>query len=123
VSQLDIDHCFPWAARPCVDLWNLLPAERRVNQHLKRDRLPSAETLTAARDRIVRWWTEAWLPVHLLRERFEREASAALPVADPGNLDEVFAGVEWLRLRLRTSANLIGTPERRRLGPSDIAAN
>jgi SAM-dependent methyltransferase len=23
--SLDIDHCFPWAAWPCGDLWNLLP--------------------------------------------------------------------------------------------------
>jgi tripartite-type tricarboxylate transporter receptor subunit TctC len=34
---LDIDHCLPWSAWPCGDLWNLLPASPRVNQHLKRD--------------------------------------------------------------------------------------
>ena len=31
-SSLDIDHCFPWAAWPCDDLWNLLPTHRSVNQ-------------------------------------------------------------------------------------------
>jgi hypothetical protein len=31
--SLDIDHAFPWAAWPCGDLWNLLSAHRRVNQH------------------------------------------------------------------------------------------
>jgi len=29
VDILDIDHCFPWAAWPCDDLWNLLPTHRK----------------------------------------------------------------------------------------------
>jgi hypothetical protein len=29
--SLDVDHCFPWVAWPCGDLWNLLPPSRRVN--------------------------------------------------------------------------------------------
>jgi SAM-dependent methyltransferase len=35
-TALDIDHCLPWAAWPCDDLWNLLPAHRKVNQREKR---------------------------------------------------------------------------------------
>jgi hypothetical protein len=42
LTRLDIDHCLPWAAWPCSDLWNLGPCDRKVNQHQKRDRLPSA---------------------------------------------------------------------------------
>ena len=34
-DSLDIDHCFPWSAWPCGDLWNLLPALRSVNQNQK----------------------------------------------------------------------------------------
>ncbi|MCY3703035.1 MAG: methyltransferase domain-containing protein [Rhodospirillales bacterium] len=34
--SLDIDHCFPWTAWTCGDLWNLMPAHRAVNQHEKR---------------------------------------------------------------------------------------
>ncbi len=41
-DSLDMDHCFPWSAWPCGDLWNLLPALRSVNQNQKSDRLPSA---------------------------------------------------------------------------------
>jgi hypothetical protein len=44
--SLDIDHCFPWSAWPCGDLWNLLPADRATNQNLKADRLPSKRCLT-----------------------------------------------------------------------------
>lgn len=39
-ATLDIDHALPWAAWPCSDRWNLLPAHRRVNQHQKHDLLP-----------------------------------------------------------------------------------
>jgi HNH endonuclease len=52
-GALDIDHCLPWSAWPCGDLWNLLPASPRVNQHLKRDRLPSAAALAAAREAVI----------------------------------------------------------------------
>uniref|UniRef100_UPI0025CEE011 class I SAM-dependent methyltransferase n=1 Tax=Sphingomonas sp. TaxID=28214 RepID=UPI0025CEE011 len=41
-NTFDIDHCLPWSVWPCGDLWNLMPAHTRVNQHEKRDRLPSA---------------------------------------------------------------------------------
>jgi hypothetical protein len=56
IDRLDIDHCLPWSAWPCGDLWNLLPASRHVNQHLKRDRLPSAAVLAAAQDKLAEWW-------------------------------------------------------------------
>ena len=50
---LDVDHALPWSAWPCNDLWNLMPASRRVNQHEKRDRLPTAHVLAKARGAIV----------------------------------------------------------------------
>jgi hypothetical protein len=99
--MLDIDHCLPWSAWPRGDLWNLLPASPRVNQHLKRDRLPSASALAGARESIIAWWENAWLPDPALRARFERETAAALPVTTGASTDDVFAGVEWRRLRLR----------------------
>lgn len=34
---------------PINELWNLVPADREFNRHKKRDRLPSAEKLFAAR--------------------------------------------------------------------------
>jgi hypothetical protein len=101
LGMLDIDHCLPWSAWPCGDLWNLLPASPRVNQHLKRDRLPSASALAGARESIIGWWENAWLPDPALRARFERETVAALPVTTGATTDDVFAGVEWRRLRLR----------------------
>lgn len=100
-KRVDIDHCLPWSAWPCGDLWNLMPSDRRVNQHEKRDRLPTRERLASARPRILEWWQTAWQRTPALRKRFKREVRGALPVADPADLAEVYAALEWRRLRLR----------------------
>ncbi|MCL4485919.1 MAG: hypothetical protein M1537_06265 [Nitrospirae bacterium] len=47
-----VNHCFPWAAWPCDDLWNLLPADKSVNLR-KSDRLPSLLTLDALSERLM----------------------------------------------------------------------
>ncbi|OYU34826.1 MAG: methyltransferase type 11 [Novosphingobium sp. PASSN1] len=100
-AVLDIDHCLPWTLWPCSDLWNLLPSDRRVNQHQKRDRIPSAARMQDARGRIIGWWSDAWLGDRALAERFCREVGAALPVQNADDLEDVFDGVSWRRLRLR----------------------
>ncbi len=100
-GMLDIDHCLPWSAWPCGDLWNLLPASPRVNQHLKRDRLPSAVALASAREGIIGWWEQAWWADPALRARFMRESAAALPVPIGAESAEIFTALEWRRLRLR----------------------
>lgn len=78
-----------------------MPACRRVNQDLKRDRLPSSATLGAARNAIIGWWETAWLADEGLGARFRRECAAALPVGADADADEIFDGLAWRRLRLR----------------------
>ena len=112
-ERLDVDHCLPWSAWPCGDLWNLLPADRRVNQQSKRDRLPSAEALGAARDAIAAWWQAAYLrPADaVLPGRFAAKACASLPGLDAGaacHPDDVQAAVALQRVRLRQDQ---GVPE------------
>ena len=100
-NRLDIDHCFPWTAWPCGDLWNLYPAHSSVNRNAKRDRLPSASAMAAARERMEAWWCQAWASDEALCSRFWQEVGAALPAQGGRNFDEVFSGIEWRRLRLR----------------------
>jgi hypothetical protein len=102
-AGLDIDHCLPWSAWPCGDLWNLLPAARAVNQRQKRDRLVTAAALEAARPRILAWWQETYLANDALRLRFSEEARSSLPLRHDGDVavEEVFAAVDFRRLRLR----------------------
>ena len=78
-GNFDIDHCFPFAAWPCNDLWNLLPSSSSVNQK-KGDRLPAPETLEEAKPRLVDWWDTAYLRDPVLARRFEDESRSALPM-------------------------------------------
>ena len=100
--NIDIDHCFPWSAWPCDDLWNLLPAQRTVNQHRKRELLPDDSTLRGASDRIMDWWESAYRGDSILDERFRLEALARLPTLDQSNFDlaDVFDAMSLQRLRL-----------------------
>ncbi len=100
-ESLDIDHCLPWTAWPCGDLWNLFPASPAVNRNSKRDRLPSSAALATAREGLQSWWRQAWEPDEALAGRFWREVDAALPTQASRELDDVFIGLEWRRLRLR----------------------
>lgn len=50
----DLDHLMPLAVCLCNELWNLVPAGAQFNQHVKRDRLPSADRLAAARPALER---------------------------------------------------------------------
>jgi hypothetical protein len=48
-DEYDLDHLLPLSFYPVNELWNLLPVDRTFNQRTKRDRLPSAASLAAAR--------------------------------------------------------------------------
>jgi hypothetical protein len=72
-----------------------------VNQHLKRDRLPSASVLAGAREAIISWWEQAWSSDSALKTRFERECAAVFAVIVNASFEDIFAALEWRRLRLR----------------------
>jgi hypothetical protein len=103
-QSLEIDHCLPWSAWACNDLWNLLPTSRRINQKSKRDRIVAAAILAAAQPAILEWWESAYVRADPARRlRFIEEARTSLPVPkerDPA-LEEIFAALEFRRLRLR----------------------
>jgi hypothetical protein len=51
---------FPFAAWPCGDAWNLMPAARQINIQ-KSNRLVTQAALERASDTISNWWSEAFL--------------------------------------------------------------
>lgn len=108
---LDIDHCFPFSAWPCSDLWNLLPSSRTVNQHQKRDKLVTPAQLDDAHESMLGWWTNAWTgSPQVWRPRFFEEAWSSLPLsaqrADEVTLEDVFEGVQLRRALLRQDQRL-----------------
>ncbi len=81
-----------------------------INQHQKRDKLPSAAALAEARPRILGWWEDAWERQPHLFDRFRREASATLVVSATADLGYIFEALEWRRLRLRQDQQLAEWP-------------
>ena len=71
-----------------------------------------AATLASARDRIVDWGVRGYREAKEgpITERFVREATTTLsvprPLNDAQSLDDVFAGVEYQRMRLRHDQRL-----------------
>jgi len=108
-DRFEVDHCLPFAAWPCNDLWNLFPAHPSVN-HKKGNRLPSAKSLVDARERILEWWQTAYVDQNAIGERFVDEAIAALPgtlasSASP-SAEDVFDGLMMQRATLRRDQQL-----------------
>ena len=108
-GDFDIDHCFPFAAWPCNDLWNLLPSSPAVNRK-KADRLPAPEALEQARPRMLEWWDEAYLRDASLARQFEDEGRSALPtaVSDDGAVtpESLFEGVMVQQIVLKRDQQL-----------------
>ncbi len=100
-KSMHIDHCLPWAAWPCDDLWNLMPANRTSNLR-KKDHLPDVITIREAQDRIMTWWDEAYYREQATSERFLLEARARLPALKESapSLDDVFFALDLQRTRL-----------------------
>lgn len=109
VGAYDIDHCFPFAAWPCNDLWNLLPSNRLINNS-KSSRLPSLDALEFARERLLDWWNSAYLQDTRLKETFEDEARSALPATelseDSLTLESVFDGLMFQQMVLKRDQQL-----------------
>lgn len=79
-EDYDIDHCFPFAAWPCGDAWNLMPASRQINNQ-KSNRLVTQGALERASEYITSWWEGAFLTgSDDSRSRFFLEAGQTLPL-------------------------------------------
>ena len=87
-DDLNIDHCLPWSVWPCGNLWNLMPTHRTVNQHQKRDLLPSEKLLQKSQENIINWWETAYLDVpNSISDQFWIEAHSSLPILDLEQLE------------------------------------
>ena len=108
-QEFDVDHCFPFAAWPCNDLWNLLPSSATANRK-KSDFLPAPEALEQAKPRMLEWWDRAYIRNPVLAARFEDESRSALPLAVSGEgavtAESLFEGVMIQQLVLKRDQQL-----------------
>lgn len=106
-DDYDIDHCFPFAAWPCGDAWNLMPASRQINNQ-KSNRLVTQGALERASDTITNWWEGAFLAgSDDARGRFFLEAAQTLPllIESPAPADIIDA-MKVHRIRLAKDQGL-----------------
>nr|WP_308633612.1 class I SAM-dependent methyltransferase [Massilia sp. YIM B02443] len=106
-EDYDIDHCFPFAAWPCGDAWNLMPASKRINSE-KSNRLVTHTALEQASARITEWWEEAFLSAGSdARHRFFFEAEQTLPMPDPAaSPADLIDAMKMQRIRLARDQGL-----------------
>jgi CRISPR/Cas system Type II protein with McrA/HNH and RuvC-like nuclease domain len=73
-KTIHIDHAIPFTLWRDNSLWNLLPADEKVNNN-KRDKLPNENLMNRRRDAVIQNWqtTSDTQPV-----RFAAEASSLL---------------------------------------------
>jgi hypothetical protein len=74
-----------------------MPAQSQTNQRDKRERLPSAERLSQARDLIMSWWSSGYLSNSnaTIPDRFVGEAKASTPsltYTRDVSVDDMFSG-------------------------------
>ena len=116
-DNFDMDHCLPWSAWPCGDLWNLMPAKQTVNRNQKRELLPSENTLSESRDLILEWWDYAYKEASDdIREQFWIEAHSSLPGSSGvnENLPDIFDALCVQRTRLKLDQQIPEWEARRR---------
>jgi hypothetical protein len=105
-KSFHVDHCFPFTYWPNNDLWNLLPVRAQTNSN-KSSRLPSAEVVQSARERLLSWWDTAYVQASR-SERFFEEASTSLPIfrRDISDVEDVLDGLSRQRIRLKTDQQI-----------------
>ncbi|MDQ1813529.1 class I SAM-dependent methyltransferase [Massilia sp. CCM 9210] len=106
-DDYDVDHCFPFAAWPCGDAWNLMPASKKINNE-KSNRLVTQGALERASDRITHWWSDAFLSVDSdASNRFFLEAGQTLPLlTDRAQAFDVIDAMKVHRIRLAKDQGL-----------------
>lgn len=77
-DDLNIDHMLPFSVLRNNDLWNLMPAKKKINGK-KDDKIPSPELLAKSKDRIINYWNHIR---EIQNVRFEREAGLRLVQKD-----------------------------------------
>ncbi|MEF8866362.1 MAG: HNH endonuclease domain-containing protein, partial [Salinibacter sp.] len=107
-DSYNLDHLLPVSVYPMNEMWNLAPADPRVNKQKKRDRIPSQEALKRARPRLARTY-EKYRELEALDEAFRNDVSlrfSSLPSEGETVSQEVAKAATSLIDRIGTYRNL-----------------
>jgi len=71
-KNYDVDHVLPFSVWFNNDLWNMLPADRDLNQNDKRDKIPTRKLIEKRADIIMKYWKDYQQAMPLLfKSQFE----------------------------------------------------
>lgn len=92
ISKYDIDHLIPFSIWKNNDLWNLLPAQAKINNE-KRNKIPSIKVIERKKDLIIHYWEmiDSYKP-----DRFRKEIKVSLLGNNP-NLNWQNAAINQLK--------------------------
>ena len=74
IKKLNVDHVIPFSIWKNNDLWNLLPAEEKINNN-KSDKIPSKNLIESRKDSIFSYWD---LLLESNSKRFQSEIEVTL---------------------------------------------
>jgi hypothetical protein len=74
IEKYEVDHVIPFSIWKNNDFWNLLPSDKKTNNH-KRDKIPSISLIENRKDLIIQYWE---LLNKNQSERFQKEIQVAL---------------------------------------------
>lgn len=74
-EKYDVDHLLPFSVWFNNDLWNMLPSDKALNQHKKRDKIPTRKLIEKRGDVIIDYWSNYQQAMPLL---FKSQMEVAL---------------------------------------------
>jgi 5-methylcytosine-specific restriction endonuclease McrA len=93
LSSYDMDHIIPISVYPLNEMWNLVPSDRKFNQHTKRDRLPSEDRLSTAIPRFAQVYS-AYSTLLELNSALVEDVEGRFRVDDPKSISSSELGHE-----------------------------
>ena len=85
IANYDVDHIIPVATYPLNELWNLVPADRQYNQHVKRALMPSNAWVPILPGRLFTTYS-FYQQVAELSTALQRDASRRFTAAQTSSL-------------------------------------
>lgn len=92
ISKYDVDHLIPFSIWKNNDLWNLLPAQAKINNQ-KRNKIPSIKVIERQKDLIIYYWEmiDKYKP-----DRFKKEIRLSL-IGNTSKTDWQLTAIEQLK--------------------------
>jgi len=88
LNQIDIDHIISYSIWGNNDLWNLLPANKKVNQQQKKAKIPTPELLEKCKENIFEYWNLYNQEDELFRNQIETSLSGDIKLSSDQKLFE-----------------------------------